>query len=117
MSLAKGIAIFVSAFFPKLPNQKPKDPPYWTIWDIWALLSFISVDILLANTFLNLVVCFVVRNNSFGNSSSSKFFLFNLNIVPTLFFAADFNLFNCIFVSLKDCSPSESLGQVKTLFL
>ena len=26
-SLAKGIAIFISAFFPKLPNQEPKDPP------------------------------------------------------------------------------------------
>ena len=24
--LAKRIAIFVSAFFPKLPNQEPKDP-------------------------------------------------------------------------------------------
>ena len=24
--LAKGIAMFVSAFFPKLPNQEPKDP-------------------------------------------------------------------------------------------
>ena len=27
ISLAKGIAIFVSALFPKLPNQEPKDPP------------------------------------------------------------------------------------------
>ena len=27
LSLAKGIAILVSAFFPKLPNQEPKDPP------------------------------------------------------------------------------------------
>ena len=27
LSLAKRIAIFVSAFFPKLPNQEPKDPP------------------------------------------------------------------------------------------
>ena len=26
LSLAKGIAIFVSAFFPKVLNQKPKDP-------------------------------------------------------------------------------------------
>ena len=25
--LAKGIAMFVSAFFPKLPNQELKDPP------------------------------------------------------------------------------------------
>ena len=26
LSLAKGIAIFVSDFFPKLPSQEPKDP-------------------------------------------------------------------------------------------
>ena len=28
LSLAREIAIFVSAFFPKLPNQKAKDSPY-----------------------------------------------------------------------------------------
>ena len=27
LTLAKAIAIFVSAFFPKLSKQKPKDPP------------------------------------------------------------------------------------------
>ena len=27
LSLAKGIAIFLSAFFPRLPNKEPKDPP------------------------------------------------------------------------------------------
>ena len=27
LSLAKGIAMFVGAFFPKLPNQEPKDSP------------------------------------------------------------------------------------------
>ena len=27
LSLAKGIAIFVTAFFPKLSNQEPKDLP------------------------------------------------------------------------------------------
>ena len=59
-------------FFPKLPKQKPKDPPDLITLDIWALVSFISVDILLAKTFLILVVCFVVRNNSCGNSSSCQ---------------------------------------------
>ena len=59
-----------------------------------------SVDMLLAKAFLILVVCLVVRNNLCSNYSSSKFFLFNLNIVPVLFFSADFNLFNCVFVSL-----------------
>ena len=28
LSQAKKIAKFVSAFFPNLPNQEPKDPPY-----------------------------------------------------------------------------------------
>ena len=27
LSLAKGLAVFVSAAFPKLPNQESKDPP------------------------------------------------------------------------------------------
>ena len=81
LSLAKVIA-FASAFLPKLANQEPKDSPYWFISGIWALLSFISVEILLAMAFLILVVCLVVRNNSCDNSSSWKFFLFILNIVP-----------------------------------
>ena len=67
---------------------------------ISILLSSISVEILIANAHLILVVCFVVRNNSCGNSSFSKFFLGNLNAVLVLFFAADFNFFNCIFVTL-----------------
>ena len=50
--------------------------------------------------FLILVVYLVVKSNSCGNSSSSNFFLLVLNIVPVLFFAADFDLFNCVFVSL-----------------
>ena len=63
-----------------------------------------SVDILLAKAFLILVVCLVVRNNSCGNSSSSKLFLFNLNIGPVLFFAADINLLHSVFVSLTIAS-------------
>ena len=45
MSLGKGIAIFVSAFFPKLPNQELKELSAWIVLDIWALLSLISVDL------------------------------------------------------------------------
>ena len=44
-----------------------------------------------------LVPCLMVRNNSCGNFSYSKVFLFNLNIVLVSFFAADFNLLNCVF--------------------
>ena len=98
LSLAKGIAVLASAFLLKLPNQEPKDPTYWIIVDIWALIRFIYVDILLAKAFLNFVVYLVVRNNSYGNSSSWKFFLVNINIVPVLLFAADFNLINCVIV-------------------
>ena len=83
LSLSKGIAMFVSDFFPKLSNQKPKDRPDWNILDIWALLSFISVGILLAKASLNVVICLVVRNNSCDNSSSSKFFLYNLLILKS----------------------------------
>ena len=92
--------MFVSAFFSKLPNQEPKDLPDWIILDIWALLSFISADILLLKTFLISVVCLVVRNNSCGNCSSSNFSLIILNIIPVLFYPADDNFFNCAFVSL-----------------
>ena len=86
------LAMFVSAFVPKLPNQEPKDQPDWIILDIWAIQSFISVEILLAKAFLTLVVCLVVTNNSYRNSLSSKFFLFSLNIAPVLFFPAKSNL-------------------------
>ena len=48
-----------------------------------------------------LVIYLTVRNNSCGNSSSWKFLLFFINIFRVLIFAADFNLFNCVFVSLN----------------
>ena len=94
LSLAKGRARFVSVSFPKLANQETKDPPDRIILDTSTLLSFVFVNILLAKAFLILVVCLAVKDNSCGNSSYSKFFLFILNIVPVLFFAADFNSFN-----------------------
>ena len=94
-SLTKGIAIFVS----KLPSQKPNDPPDLIILDIWALQSFAPAEILLAKAFLILVV-YLVRKESCGNSSFSKFSLFILNTVPVSFFAADFNLLNHVFVIL-----------------
>ena len=70
-SLAKGIATFVCLlvlFSPNYQTKEPKDLPDWIILDIWTLVSFISVNILFAKKFLNLVVCLGVRNNSFGYS-------------------------------------------------
>ena len=52
LSLAKEEATFASALMPKLPCQKHKEPPDWIILYIWGLLSFISVDILLAGHLL-----------------------------------------------------------------
>ena len=72
--------------FPILPNKEPKDPPDSIILYIWALPSFISVGILLSTCISYFSCLSVVRNNSCSNSSSSKFFLFNLNTVPVLFF-------------------------------
>ena len=40
LSLAKGTAVFVSAFVPKLPKLELKNPPDWIILDILFLLSF-----------------------------------------------------------------------------
>ena len=100
LSLDKRTAMFAYAFFSKLPNHESKYSLDWIIVDIWPSLSLISVDILVAKAFLILVVSLVVWNNSYGNSSSSKFFLFNLNIVPVLYFAAAFTLVNCAFVNL-----------------
>ena len=71
ISLAKGIAPFVCLLVLFSPNyliKEPKDPPDSIILDIWALISCISANILLAKKFLNLVVCLGVRNNSFGYS-------------------------------------------------
>ena len=117
LSLSKWIAMFVGAFFPKLPNQEPTDSPDWISLDVWALLNFISVNTLLARAFLISVVCLIFRNNSCGNSFSSKLFLFNLNIVPVLFSAKDFNLFNYVLISLTQylLKPRTSQNEPKPL--
>ena len=85
LSLAKAVARSAIAFIPKLPNQEPKDTPACIILDIWVLLSLIPFYIYLIKAFPILVVCVVARNNSCNNCSSSKFFLFILDIVPVLF--------------------------------
>ena len=100
LSQAKGMASFLVFFYLNYLIKNKKDPPDWIILDIWALLSFVSVDIFLAKAFLLLLFRLDFRNNSCGNSLSWKFFLDVLNVIPVLFFATDFNLFNYVFVSL-----------------
>ena len=90
-----------NTFFRKFSNVLSGNPPDWIILSTWTLLSFVSVDILLMDGFLIFLFCFVVRNNSWGNYSSWEFFWIIFNVVLVLFFAADFNLFSCAFVSLN----------------
>ena len=59
---AKGTATFINEPATLL-NNEPKNPPDWIILDIWVLDNFISVDIIFSIALLNLVVCFVVKNN------------------------------------------------------
>ena len=75
-------------------------PPEWTILATWHILSFIPVDILLVKTFLILVFHLAIKNNSWGNSSTWQFFLAILMLFQYYFFATDFYLFSCVFLSL-----------------
>ena len=100
LCLAKEIGRSVITYLSKLSDIFGRSPPDWIILDNCTLLNLIFVDIVLAMTFLISIVRLVARNNSCSNSPSWKFFVFN-NIVPVFcFFAADFNLFNCVIVSL-----------------
>ena len=47
-----------------LPKIEANAPPDIIIFFIYALLNFISVDMLFSMLFLNLVVCFCIKNNS-----------------------------------------------------
>ena len=60
---AKGTATFINGPA-NLLNDDPKNPPDWIISEIWALESFMLVDIMLLNAFLNFVFYLVVNNNS-----------------------------------------------------
>ena len=51
---AKGTATFINRPA-NLLNSDPKFPPDWIILEVWALESFISVEILLLNAFLTIV--------------------------------------------------------------
>ena len=53
---AKGTASFINGPA-NLLSKDPKNPPDWIVLEIWALKSFISVDILLLRAFLSFVFC------------------------------------------------------------
>ena len=96
---AKGAATFITVPA-NLLNNEPKNPPDWVILDIWALESFILIDILFSNAFLNFVFCLVVYDNSWGKLFPLNIFIFILKINPVWFLDADFNLFSCEFDNL-----------------
>ena len=87
-----------------LLNNEPKNPPDWISLEMWALESFISVDILLLKAFLSFVFCLVVSslvvsNNSWGRSFPSNIFELILKVVPVLFLTAVFSFVSCVFVN------------------
>ena len=83
-----------------LPNKAGRNPPDRIVLDDWALLSSICVNILLAEIFLILVFCLVVKNISWASSSSWRVSFLIVNVIPVLFFAVDFDLSSWLFVSL-----------------
>ena len=87
--------------------DQPRFSPDLIVLNNFALLSFIYIDILLGKAFLILVFHLNVTSSSLGNYLFFlvKFFLAIANVVQVLFFAADFNFFGCLFVSLSLTSP------------
>ena len=94
---AIGTATFIS-WPADLLNNDPKNPPGLIILEIWALESFISVDLLLLNAFLNFVLCPVVNNNSWGKSFPSNTFKLILKVVLVLFLTGVFSFFSYVSV-------------------
>ena len=85
---------------PSLMNQlfylimRLKKPTDWVILDSSALENFISIVTLLLNAFLNLVLCFVINNNSWDNKWWSKLFCIHSWYYSCLIFDSSF-LFAC----------------------
>ena len=82
-----------------LLNNDPKNPPDWIILEIWALESFMSIDILLLNAFLSFAFCLVVNNNSWGRSFSLNILKLILRVVPVFFLTAVFSFFRFVSVN------------------
>ena len=90
---ANGTATFIKGPANFL-NNEPKNPPDWITLDIWALKSFILIDILFSNAFLNFDFCLVVYNNSWSKLSPLNILILILKVSHVLFLTAVFNLFN-----------------------
>ena len=99
LSLAKGITVFVSAFFPKLPNQVPKDLPDWNILDLWFLLCVILLTYYYQKHFLINLFVFLLEIIHVVILHLQKFPYLVLKLFLS-FFRCVFNLFKCVFVSL-----------------
>ena len=80
----------------ELLNNEPKNPPRWIILEIWTSESFISVDILLSNAFLNVFLYLVVSNSSWGKLFPSNLLKLILKVVAALFLTAAFRFFSSI---------------------
>ena len=63
--------------------------------EIWPIESFISVDILPLNTFVNFF-CLDINNISWSRSSLSNIFKLILKVVPLLFLTLVFSLLSCV---------------------
>ena len=64
--LTSGLITFFNSGNPVFsdgPSNLPKNSPHWIIFEIWALESYKSVDILLLNALLSFVFCLFVNNN------------------------------------------------------
>ena len=81
LSLAKGIVTSIITNLSKLPNQEPKD---------LSNVKFYTCSRTDSKTFLVLVICLVVINNSLDNSFYSWSSLFIFNIASVILFYSRF---------------------------
>ena len=94
---AKGIATFIKRLA-NLLNNGPKNLPNWVISDIWPLESFMSVDKLLLNVFLNFFLCLVVNKYSWGRFFPSNICKIILRVVSVFFFWQQFPVFSIVYL-------------------
>ena len=86
-------------FYHIIQRFTKKSTPLNDFRQLWFTKFYILWHILSEGVSI-LFFCLFVKNNSWGNSSTWTFFLVILNVVPVLYFAADFNLLSSVFASL-----------------